>query len=134
MNQKHRIARYIAYIVGALLVGIGILHDIVNIPWLMRAMARGDVPAKIGEQMVANAAFAGLALAFLGVLLFLIASDLGKGRHAASRIGIAIGLFMVLTGIAAYMWIPREGVLIFSAMGALVCGPPLIWRKEFRVE
>jgi hypothetical protein len=83
---------------------------------------------------VANAAFAGLALAFLGVLLLLIAPDLAKGRHATWRIGIVIGLFLVLSGVAAYLWLPRVGVLIFSALGGLLCGPLLIWRKEFLVE
>ena len=83
---------------------------------------------------MANAALAGAALALLGVLLLLIAPDLAKGKHAAWRIGLVIGLFLVLSGVAAYLWLPTAGVLIFSALGGLLCGPLLIWRKEFLVE
>jgi hypothetical protein len=134
MNHKHRIARYIALVVGGLLCVVGVLHDIVNIPSLTRALARGEIAERMGPQLVANVALAGLALALLGVLLLLIGPDLAKGKHAAWRIGIVIGLFLVLSGVAAYLWQPRARVLIFSALGGLICGPLLIWRKEFLVE
>src|SRR4030095_5385038 len=97
MNHKHRIARYIALVVGALLCVVGVLHDIVNIPSLTRALARGEIAERMGPQLVANVALAGLALALLGVLLVLIASDLGQGKRASWRIGVVIGLFLMLT-------------------------------------
>ena len=134
MNYKHRIARYIALVVGGLLCVVGVLHDIVNIPSFTRAIARGEIAERFGPQLVVNVALAGLALALLGVLLVLIAPDLAKGKHAAWRIGIVIGLFLVLSGVAAYLWLPRAPVLIFSALGGVLCGPLLIWRKEFLVE
>ncbi len=134
MNHKHGTARYIALVVGGLLCVVGVLHDIVNIPSLRRALARGEIAERLGAQLVANVALAGLALALLGVLLLLIAPDLAKGKYAAWRIGIVIGLFLVLSGVAAYLWLPRERVLIASALGGLLCGPLLIWRKEFLVE
>ena len=134
MNQKHRIARYIALVVGGLLCVVGVVHDIVNIPSFTRALARGEIAARLYPQLVANVALAGLALALLGVLLVLIAPELGKGKHAVWRIGIVIGLFFVLSGVAAYLWLPRAPVLICSALGVLLCGPLLIWRKEFLVE
>lgn len=132
--NKHRIARYIALLVGGLLCGVGVLHDIVNIPSLTRAISRGEIAKRMGPQLVANVAFGGLALALLGVLLLLIAADLAKGKHAAWHIGIVIGVFLVLNGVAAYLWLPRKSVLIFSALGGVLCGPLLLWRKEFLVE
>ena len=69
-----------------------------------------------------------------GVFLLLIAPDLGRGKHTAWRIGVVIGVFFVLTGVAAYLWLPIARVLIFSALGGLICGPLLIWRKEFLAE
>ncbi len=134
MNHKRSTARYIALVVGGLLCVVGVLHDIVNIPSLKRALARGEIAERMGPQLVANVALAGLALALLGVLLVLIAPDLGKGKHAAWRIGIVIGLFLVLGGVTAYLWLPRERVLISSALGGLLCGPLLMWRKEFLME
>ena len=134
MNHKHRIAGYIALVVGGLLCVVGVLHDIVNIPSLTRALARGEIAERFGHQLVANVAFAGLTLALLGVLLVLIAPELRQGKHAAWRIGIVIGLFLVFSGVAAYLWLPRAPVLIFCALGGAVCGPLLIWRKEFLVE
>ncbi len=134
MNHKHRIARFIALVVGVLLCVVGVLHDIVNIPSFTRALARGEIAERFGPQLVVNVALAGLALALLGVLLVLIAPELRKGKHAAWRIGIVIGLFLVVGGVAAYLWLPRVAVLIFSALGGVLCGPLLIWRKEFLVE
>ena len=134
MNQKHRIAQYIALVVGGLLCAVGVLHDIVNIPSLTRAIARGEIAERMGPQLVSNVAFGGLALSLLGVLLVVIAPDFRKGKHTAWRIGMVIGLFFVLSGVAAYLWLPRESVLIFSALGGALCGPLLVWRKEFLVE
>jgi hypothetical protein len=134
MKQKERIAKYIALVVGGLLCMVGVFHDIVNIPFYMRALARGEIAEKMGPQLMANVALAGLALALLGLLLILIAPDLAKGKRTAWQLGIVIGLFLVLTGVAAYLWLPKEGVLIFSALGGLLCGPLLLWRKEFLVD
>lgn len=134
MNPRLRIARYIVLVVGGLLCLIGVLHDIVNIPAIRRAITRGEITERMGPQLVANVALAGLALALLGVLLLLNAPELGKGKRAAWRMSTVIGLFLVFSGVAAYIWLPREGVLCFSALGGAVCGPLLMWRKEFSVE
>jgi hypothetical protein len=136
MSTKHRrrIARSIAFAVGGLLSVLGVVHDIVNIPALTRAIARGDIAERMGAQLVVNVALAGLSLTLFGILLVLIAPELGKGKHTAWRIDIVIGLFLVLTGVVGYLWLPRERVLISSAVGALLCGPLFMWRKEFLVE
>jgi hypothetical protein len=134
MSDKHRLARYIALVDGALLCVLGVLHDTVNIPAFRRATARGDIAVRLSPQVIANVAFGGMALALLGVFLVLIARDLERGRRAAWRIGVVIGLFLVVDGVAAYLWLPKAGVLLFSALGGLICGPLLVWRREFLVE
>ena len=134
MNQKHRIARYIALVAGGLLCAVGVVHDMVNIPAYTRAIARGDIAAKMGHQLMTGVAFGGMALSLFGVFLLLIAPDLERGKHTAWRTGVVIGVFFVLSGVAAYLWLPIARVLIFSALGGLICGPLLIWRKEFLAE
>jgi len=134
MSYRHRIVRFIAFGVGGLLCAVGVLHDIVNIPSLMRAMGRGDIALRMGHQLVVNVAFAALAFALFGVLLILSAPELGRGKRAAWRIVVVIGVFLLVTGVAAYLWLPIKRVLIFSVLGALLCGPLLLWRKEFLAE
>jgi hypothetical protein len=134
MSHRRRMVRYIAFGVGGLLCVVGVLHDIVNIPFLNRAIARGDIAPRLGHQLVANVALAGLALALFGVFLVLSATELSRGKRAAWRIVVVIGLFLLLSGVAAYLWLPVKRVLIASVLGGLLCGPLLLWRKEFLVE
>jgi hypothetical protein len=101
---------------------------------LLRASARGEIASRLLPQLLANVAFAGLAMSLLGGLLALIASDLGQGKRTARRIGLAIGVFFVLLGVAAYSYLPKAGVLIFSALGAAVCAPLLRRPQDFRAE
>jgi len=129
-----RLARWIALAAGAALGAVGLIHDAVNLPSLNRASARGEIAERLLAQLMANVAFGGLALSLLGAVLVLIASDLGKGKETAWRIGVTIGMFFVLCGLAAYLWLPKAGVLFLSAIGAAVCGPLLRWRREFVAE
>jgi hypothetical protein len=48
---------------------LGVIHDLVNIPALLRAVSRGSIATRLGRELIANVAFGGLALSFLGVLL-----------------------------------------------------------------
>ena len=57
--------RYIALAVGALLCGIGILHAIINVRSVTRAIARGEIVERMGAQLVANVVLAGLAFKIL---------------------------------------------------------------------
>jgi hypothetical protein len=134
LDRKRHTAQYMAFVVGALLSVLGIIHDVVNIPALVRAIDRGDIAERMGAQLMANVALAGLALTLFGIILVLIAPDLGKGKRTAWRIDIVIGLFLVLTGVAGYLWLPRERVLIPSGVGLLLSAPLLLWHKEFSVE
>jgi hypothetical protein len=132
--RRHRIARNIAVVAGIFLCIIGVLHDAMNLPALTRSIARGAIPARMGAQLQVNVAFAGVAFSLLGVFLLLIARDLGKGKRAAWRIGVVVGVFFFLVGVAAYLWIPKAVVLIFSVLGATVFGPLLLWSKDFSTE
>ena len=105
-----------------------------NLPVLTRSIARGAIPAGMGAQLVVNVAFAGVAFSLLGAFLLLIAPDLGKGKRTGWRIGVVIGVFLFFTGVAAYLWIPKPVVLVFSVLGAMVFGPLLLWRKDFSTE
>jgi hypothetical protein len=134
MTPHHKIARNVAIVVGVLLCAIGVLHDVVNIRSLLRAAERGDVAARLVPQLVVNIAFAGIAIAMPGMVLILVARALGRGNRLAARLALASGLFFVVCGIVGYIWQPVPTVLVFSAVGALVSAPLLMWREEFRAE
>ena len=127
-----RIARNVAFVVGGILCGIGILHAVVNIRWLLRVAARGDVAERLVPQLAVNIAFAGIAIALPGCLMMLVAPDLARGKRLAARLAFASGLYFVVAGIAGYMWQPIPSVLVFSVLGVLMCGPLLVWRSEFQ--
>ena len=121
-------------IAGSGLLTLGVIHDLVNIPALLRAIARGSIATRLGRELIANVAFGGLALSFLGVLLILIARELRRGTRLAWRIGVAIGLFLAFDGVAAYLWLPVASVLLFSAFGGMIAIPLVLWHRQFPIE
>ena len=122
--------RWSISIAAALLFLVGILHAIVNVRWLRRLLDDGVIAERFGTQMIANVAFGGALLSLLGVILVLVAFGLGPGARALWWIGVVIGLFLVAFGVAGYLLEPVPRVFLFSALGALVCGPLLVWRKD----
>ena len=114
------------------LVVIGILHTIVNVSGFRRAIARGEISARLGDSVLVNAAFAGVAMSMLGVLVLLVLPGLRAGNRQAGRLAAAIGILVSVLGVAGYLWVPtRPSVLIFLFFGALLAAPILIWRREF---
>lgn len=134
MNWKGRILRYIALTVGSLLCGIGVLHDILNVRSVTRAIARGDIAEKLGAQLVANVAMAGIALVLLGLFLLIVASDLRRGKRLAWTVALVVGMFLIISGLAAYWWEPIPHVLVFSALGLVLTVPLLLWRRQFLLD
>ena len=131
MNRR-AITNFCAIPAALFLLLIGILHCIVNVSGLRRALARGEIAARFGEPVLINAAFAGLFLSFLGLLVLLLLPGLRSGSRQAGRAVTAIGIFVGALGIAGYIWVPnRPTVLIFLFFGALLAIPILIWRREF---
>lgn len=114
------------------LVIIGILHTIVNVSGLRRAIARGEISARLGDSVLVNAAFTGVAMSMLGVLVLLVLPGLRAGNRQAGRLATTIGILVSVLGVAGYLWVPtRPSVLIFLFFGALLAAPLLIWRREF---
>jgi hypothetical protein len=114
------------------LVFIGILHTIVNVKGLRRAIARGEIAARLGDSVIVNAAFTGVAISMFGVLVLLVLPGLRAGNRQAARLATAIGILVSALGIAGFIWVPtRPSVLIFLFFGALLAVPLLIWRREF---
>jgi hypothetical protein len=114
------------------LVVIGILHTIVNVSGLRRAIARGEIAARLGDSVIVNAAFTGVAISMLGILVMLVLPGLRAGNRQAGRLATAVGILVSILGVAGYLWVPtRPSVLIFLLFGALLAAPLLIWRREF---
>ena len=111
---------------------IGILHSVVNVSGLQRAIERGEIPARVGDAVLVNAAFSGAALSMLGLLVVLVLPGLRAGSRLAGRVATAIGILVGVVGAAGYLWAPtKPSVLIFLCCGALLAAPLLIWRREF---
>lgn len=131
MSRK-AIATFCVIPTALFLLFIGILHGIVNVSGMQRAIERGDIPSRLGGSSIANAAFSGLAMSMLGLLLLVVLPGLRAGSRQAGRVAIAIGIFVGAVGAAGYVWAPtRPQVLIFPFFGALLAAPLLIWRREF---
>jgi hypothetical protein len=114
---------------GALLVLLGLLHDILGLPALRGAIARGEVAQRLASAQLVNWAFSGAAISLLGAFVLLAARELQSGRCLARRIIILTGVFFVLVGVAAYAMEPRIPVLAFSLAGLMLC-LPLVARQR----
>ena len=111
---------------------IGILHAVVNVSGLRRAIERGEIRARFGDPVLVNAVFSGVALSVLGLIVLLLLPGLRAGNRHAGRAATAIGIFVALVGAAGYLWSPtKPTVLIFLFFGALLAVPLLIWKREF---
>ncbi len=131
MSRK-AITTFCAIPTALFLLVIGILHSVVNVSGLRRAMERGEIPARFGDAVLVNAAFSGLALSMFGLLVVLLLPGLRAGSREAGRVATAIGILVGVVGAAGYLWAPtKPRVLIFLLFGALLAAPLLIWRREF---
>jgi len=129
--SRRTIANFCAIPAALFLVVIGILHTIVNVSGLRRAIARGEIAARLGDSVIVNAAFTGVAMSMLGVLVILVLPGLRAGNRQAGRLATAIGILVSVLGVAGYLWVPtRPSVLIFLFFGALLAAPILIWKRE----
>ena len=112
---------------------IGILHNVVGLSGLRRAIERGDIPARFGGSHLVNWAFSGAALSLLGILVLVVLPGLRKGSRQAWRVATAIGVFVGAFGGFGFLWVPaRPGVLVFLVLGGLLAAPLLLWKREFR--
>ena len=130
MNRQ-TVTRSLGASVGVLLSLVGLLHAVVNVRGLQRAVARGEIAERLGPQMIANVVFGGATLTLCGAILLLVAFGLRAPHRTLWSIGVLIGLFLLAMGVAAYLLEPIPSVLLFSALGALVCIPLLLWRRGF---
>jgi hypothetical protein len=110
---------------------IGIIHGIVNVSGLWRAIERGDIPQRFRVALLMNAGLSGLAL-LLGVIVLFLLTALRAGSRRAFHITAAVGIFVALIGAGGYLWVPTSpSILIFLFFGALLAVPLMIWRSEF---
>ena len=131
MNRR-AITNFCVIPAALFLVVIGILHTIVNVSGLRRAIARGEIAARLGDSVIVNAAFTGVFISMLGILVFLVLPGLRAGNRQAGRLASAIGILVSGLGVAGYLWVPsRPRVLVFLFFGALLAAPILMWRREF---
>ncbi|MDQ3667672.1 MAG: hypothetical protein M3410_14090 [Acidobacteriota bacterium] len=130
--SRRAITNFCAISTGLFLLVIGILHSIVNVSGVQRAIERGEIPPRLGDSVLVNAAFSGVAMSMLGLLVLLVLPGLRAGSRQAARVATAIGIFVGILGVSGYLWAPtKPRVLIFLFCGALLAAPLLIWRREF---
>jgi lysylphosphatidylglycerol synthetase-like protein (DUF2156 family) len=83
------------------LVLIGIVHSMVNFSGLRRALARGEIVARLGDPVLFNAVFSGLLISLLGLVVLLLLPGLRAGSRQACRVAAAIGIFMESLALSA---------------------------------
>ena len=110
---------------GALLTLLGILHNVVGLQALQRAVSRGELAQRLAAPHTVNWLFSGAALSLLGVLVMLAARELGGPGRLAHRVVLLTGIFLVALGLVGYALEPRPAVLVFTALGLLLCAPAL---------
>ena len=131
MSRK-AISNFCVIPAAVFLIFIGVLHSMVNMSGMRRAIERGVIPARLGDSFIANAVFSGVAISMLGLLVLLLLPGLRAGSRQARRVAAAIGIFVGAAGVAGYVWSPTQPqVLIFLLFGALLAAPLIIWRREF---
>ena len=129
---RRAITNFCAIPTALFLLLIGIIHSVVNVAVGQRAIARGEIADRLRDSVVVNAAFSGLALSLLGVIVLLVLPELRAGSRKAARAATAVGVFVGVLGAAGYLWAPtKPTVLIFLFFGALLAAPLLVWRREF---
>ena len=129
---RRAITNFCAIPAALFLLLIGILHGFVNVAGVQRAIGRGDIAARLGVSMLLNAAFSGVAISLLGLIVLLVLPELRAGSRKARRVAAGIGIFVAGLGAAGYLWVPtRPTVLVFLFFGALLAAPLLIWWREF---
>jgi chromate transport protein ChrA len=130
--SRRAITNFCAIPTALFLLFIGILHSIVNVSGLQRAIERGEIPPRLEDSVLVNATFSGVAMSMLGLLVLLVLPGLRAGNRQAARVATAIGTFVGILGVSGYLWAPtKPRVLIFLFFGALLAAPLLIWRREF---
>lgn len=128
--SRRVITTFCAIPAALFLVVIGILHGVVNVSGLRRAIERGQIAARFGDAVLVNAAFSGAALSLLGLLVLLCLPGLLAGSREASRVATAIGISVAAVGAAGYLWSPTQpSVLVFLFFGALLAVPLLVRRR-----
>ena len=131
MNRR-AVTNFCAIPAALFLLLIGILHSIVNVLGLRRALLRGEIAARFGDSVLFNAAFSGLFMSLLGLIVLLLLPGLHTGSRQAGRVTATIGIFVALLGIVGYIRVPTKPlVLIFVFFGMLLAAPILIWRRQF---
>ena len=129
---RRAITNFCAIPTALFLLLIGILHSLVNVAGVQRAIGRGDIAARLGVSVLLNAAFSGVAISLLGLIVFLVLPELRAGSRKARSVATGIGIFVGVLGAAGYLWVPtKPTVLIFLFFGALLAAPLLIWWREF---
>jgi hypothetical protein len=121
-----------AGLAAAFLVVIGVLHNLVGLPSLRRAIERGEIAARLGDPHLVNWAFSGGMLSLLGVIVFMLLPELWRGSRLAWRVSAAIGVFVAAIGLVGYLWVPTQpSVLVFLGFGTLLAGPLLVFQRSF---
>jgi hypothetical protein len=132
MMNRRSITTFCVIVAALFLLVIGVIHGIVNVSGLRRALERGDIPARFRIPVLSNAGYSGAALSLLGLLVLFVLPGLRAGSRQAARVAISIGIFTAIVGAVSYIWVPtKPAVLIFLFFGALLAAPLLIWRGQF---
>ena len=130
MNRP-AVTTFCAIVSALFLLLIGIVHSTVNVLGLRRALARGEVAARLGDAVLLNAVFSGLFMSLFGVIVILLLPQLRAGNRQACWVAAAMGLLTGSIGVVGFILEPSKPlVLIFLLFSLPLLLPIIIWRRR----
>ena len=116
------VVRWLLAGTGALQLAMNALTLASALPRIRQQTAAGAVDERFGDLLSVAWSHSGIAGAFVGALLVLVAGPAAVGDVVARRIAWAIGLYYVLLGPALYLAGLRRhaGLLVFCIFGLVV--------------
>jgi hypothetical protein len=108
---------------GMLLFVIGIVHDVVGLAGLRRAVDRGQIAERLAAGQIVNWLVSGATISLLGVLAVMAAWQMDSAGRLARGIIALIGAFFVCVGFVAFAFQPHPAVFVFTGLGLMLCVP-----------
>ncbi|MBI3585738.1 MAG: hypothetical protein HY088_01250 [Ignavibacteriales bacterium] len=130
--DKKRISSIIIFIGGALIFFMGIAHAL-GISSIKESLSQHSTLTQSRQnQILINWVFSGAAISALGLIAFLLAPQVRRGKKFARDITALIGVFFLLISLIAYLIEPDPRLLlVFTFPALLLLMPMIFFRKEF---
>lgn len=133
--DKKKISSIIILIGGTLIFFMGITHAL-GISSIKESLSQHSTLTQSRQnQILINWVFSGATISALGLIAFLLAPQLKRGKKIARDITAIIGVFFLLISLIAYYIEPNPRLLlVFTFPALLLLIPRVVFAKEFSLD